>query len=106
MTPPILEYFGGDSTLLLVFTLPWHEMYFSEGKPVKTKLITQKQNKKLFFRNNVNIEAQGMKTILMEIQGNSRNIMQDKPNDNVDKLLAIKVRAKNGFYPPPFHPLN
>ena len=55
----------------------------------------------------MNIEAQGMKTILMEIQGNSRNIMQDKPNNNVDKLLAVKVRAKNGFAPPPpFHPLN
>ena len=53
----------------------------------------------------MNIEAQGMKTILMEIQGNSRNL-QDKPNNNVDKLLAVKVRAKNGFAPPPFHPLN
>ena len=49
---PILEYFWKIQRPLLIITLlltfKLHEMQISEKKTIKTKLLTQKQSKKLF----------------------------------------------------------
>ena len=52
----------------------FYEIYSSEGQTIKTKLLTQKQSKNLFFSNNVNI----IQTQKNEIQGTSCKVNQTR----------------------------
>ena len=51
-----------------------YEIYSSGGQTIKTKLLTQKQSKNLFFSNNVNI----IQTQKNEIQGTSCKVNQTR----------------------------
>ena len=60
--------FSKKFNLLLIFTIPsttphpvdLYELYISEGKVIKMKLL-KKAKQKAFFSNNVNAETQGAK---------------------------------------------